>query len=42
VDGCELDDDDGSFGACGVITGGLDTELLETVGVRNLIINLFS
>jgi len=30
VDGCELEDEDGSFGACGTVTGKFDTGLLET------------
>ena len=29
VDGCELEDEDGSFGTCSVVTGGFDTGLLE-------------
>jgi len=30
VDGCELEDEDGSFEICGVVTGRFDTGLLET------------
>ena len=29
VNGCELEDEDGSFETCGAVTGGLDTWLLE-------------
>ena len=37
MDGCELDDENGSFGTCGVVTGGLDTGLLETGGLETLL-----
>ena len=30
VDGCELEDEDGSFGTCGTVTGEIETRLLET------------
>ena len=41
VDGCELEDEDGSFGTCGVVTGGLDTGLLETGGLETLLSTCF-
>jgi len=30
VDGCELEDEDGSFGTCGTVTGEFGTGLLKT------------
>jgi len=42
VNGCELDDEDGSFGTCVVVTGGLDTGLLETEGLETLLSTCFS
>ena len=41
VDGCELEDEDGSFETCGVVTGGLDTGLLETGGLETLLSTCF-
>jgi len=37
VNGCELDDKDGSFETCDVITGGLDTGLFEPGGLEILL-----
>ena len=33
--------EDGSFGTCGVVTGGLDTGLLETGGLKILLSTCF-
>jgi len=41
VDGCELDDEDGLFGTCGVGTWGLDTGLLKTGGLEILLSTCF-
>jgi len=41
VDGCELDDEDESFGTYGVVTRGLDTGLLETWGLETLLSTCF-
>ena len=41
MDGCELEDEYGSFGTCGVVTGGLDTRLLETEGLKILLSTCF-
>jgi len=41
VDGCELDDEDGSFETCDVITGGLDAGLFEIGGLEILLSTCF-
>ena len=41
MDGCELDDEDGSFETCDVITGGLDTRFLETGELETLLSTCF-
>ena len=41
MDGCELENEDGSFETCGVGTGGLDTGLLETGGLETLLSTCF-
>ena len=42
MDGCELEDEDGSFGTCGVGIEGLDTRLLKTGGLETLLLTYFS
>jgi len=42
VDGCELDDEDGSFKTYGVITRGLDTGFLQTGRLETLLSTYFS
>ena len=41
VDGCKLEDEDGSFGTCGVVKGGFDTGLLKTGWLETLLSTCF-
>ena len=41
VDSCELDGEDGSFGTCGVVTGGLNAGLLKTGRLETLLSTCF-
>ena len=41
MDGYELDDEDGSFGTYGVVTGGIDIRLLKTRELETLLSTCF-
>ena len=41
MDGCELENEDGSLRTCGVVIGGLDTRLLKTGGLETLLSTCF-